>query len=113
MIGAAAPYGIDTCAFLLTPVGQVRGDAGFISNWATDPDTNAVLRHSPCGSVRNSGINKDSERHASEALEIDLDQVPAEIEKITVTVSIPFYFSRPLRAIPEHWQRFNKRLRQS
>jgi len=88
VIGAAAPYGIDTCAFLLTPAGQVRGDADFISNWATDPDTNAILRHSPCGSVRNSGISKDSERHANESLEIDLDQVPPEIDKIAVTVSM-------------------------
>jgi tellurium resistance protein TerD len=88
VIGAAAPYGVDTCAFLLTPAGQVRGDADFISNWATDPDTNAILRHSPCGSVRNSGISKDSERHASETLEIAFDQVPPEIEKIAVTVSM-------------------------
>ncbi|HJU99494.1 MAG TPA: TerD family protein [Burkholderiaceae bacterium] len=94
VIGAAAPYGVDTCAFLLTPAGQVRGDADFISNWATDPDTNAILRHSPCGSVRNSGINKDRGRHVSESLEIDLDQVPPEIDKIAVTVSMNVHAAR-------------------
>lgn len=88
VIGAAAPYGVDTCAFLLNAASVVRGDADFISSWATETDTKTVLHHSLCTSVRNLGVTNDNARQKTETIAIELDQVPRDIEMIAITVSL-------------------------
>ncbi len=88
VIGAAAPYGVDTCAFLLNAASVVRGDADFISSWATETGTKTVLHHSLCASVRNLGVTNGNARQNTETIAIELDQVPRDIEMIAITVSL-------------------------
>jgi len=73
-------FDLDSSAFLLTSTGKVRSDADFIFyNQAKSAD----------GSVEHTGDNRTGAGAGDdEALMIDLSKVPAEIEKISVCVTI-------------------------
>ena len=73
-------FDLDSSAFLLTATGKVRSDADFIFyNQAKSAD----------GSVEHTGDNRTGAGAGDdEALMIDLSKVPAEIEKISVCVTI-------------------------
>ena len=75
-----ATFDLDGSAFLLKNDGKVRGDSDFIfyNN-----------RKSTDGSVVHTGDNQTGEGEGDdERLEIDLTRVPADIERISITVTI-------------------------
>jgi tellurium resistance protein TerD len=73
-------FDLDSSAFLLTNTGKVRGDADFIFyNQAKSAD----------GSVEHTGDNRTGAGSGDdEAILVDLSRVPADIEKISVCVTI-------------------------
>ena len=73
-------FDLDSSAFLLTITGKVRGDADFIFyNQAKSAD----------GSVEHTGDNRTGAGSGDdEAILVDLSRVPADIEKISVCVTI-------------------------
>ena len=75
-----ATFDLDGSAFLLKNDGKVRGDSDFIFyNNLKSTD----------GSVVHTGDNQTGEGEgAAERLEIDLTRVPADIERISITVTI-------------------------
>lgn len=75
-----AAFDLDASAFLLKDGGKVRSDADFIFyNQLT----------SSCQSVRHTGDNLTGDGDGDdESIEVDLAKVPADIQKIAVTVTI-------------------------
>ena len=74
------PFDADASAFLLTDTGKVKGDEGFIFY-------NQKL--SPCGSVEHMGDNQTGEGDGDdEVIVVNLQRVPAEVQKIVFTVTI-------------------------
>ncbi|THF71522.1 TerD family protein [Deinococcus sp. Arct2-2] len=73
-------FDLDASAFLLTAAGRVRGDHDFIFyNQLTSID----------GSVQHAGDNRDGQGDGDdESVKINLTQVPADIQKIAITVTI-------------------------
>ena len=73
-------FDLDASAFLLKADGKVRADSDFIFyNQLTSTD----------GSVEHTGDNRTGEGDGDdEAIKIDLSKVPAEIDKIAITVTI-------------------------
>ena len=75
-----ADFDLDASAFLLDANGKVRSDADFIFY-------NQLK--STCGSVQHTGDNRTGAGEGDdEALMVDLSRVPAEVQKITFTVTI-------------------------
>ncbi len=75
-----ADFDLDASAFLLDANGKVRSDADFIFY-------NQLK--STCGSVQHTGDNRTGAGEGDdEALNVDLSRVPAEVHKITFTVTI-------------------------
>ena len=73
-------FDLDASAFLLTESGKVRGESDFIFYNQT---------RSPEGSVEHTGDNRTGDGDGDdEAVKIDLSKVPAEIQKIAITVTI-------------------------
>lgn len=75
-----ADFDLDASAFLLTASGKVRGDHDFIFyNQLKSQD----------GSVEHTGDNRSGQGDGDdESIKVDLSRVPAQIEKIAVTVTI-------------------------
>ena len=75
-----AAFDIDSSVFLVKADGKVRNDADFIFyNNKTSTD----------GSVEHQGDNRTGAGEGDdEAVKVDLDKVPAEVEKIAVTITI-------------------------
>ena len=73
-------FDLDASAFLLTSSGKVRSDQDFIFyNQLRSAD----------GSVRHAGDNRTGEGAGDdEVIEIDLDKVPQDVDKVAVTVTI-------------------------
>lgn len=73
-------FDLDASAFLLTASGKVRGDHDFIFyNQLKSQD----------GSVEHTGDNRSGQGDGDdESIKVDLSRVPAQIEKIAVTVTI-------------------------
>lgn len=73
-------FDLDASAFLLTSGGKVRGDHDFIFyNQLRSVD----------GSVEHTGDNRDGQGEGDdEVIKINLTQVPAEVERIAVSVTI-------------------------
>ncbi len=75
-----APFDLDGCAFLLKVDGKVRSDTDFIFY------NNAK---SPCSSVTHSGDNRTGAGDGDdEQVILELDKVPADVEKISICVTI-------------------------
>lgn len=75
-----AEFDLDASIFLLNADGKVRSDSDFIfyNNLS-----------STCGSVVHQGDNRTGEGDGDdEAIKIDLSKVPADVNKISVTVTI-------------------------
>lgn len=74
------PFDLDASAFLLTSSGKVRGDHDFIFyNQLRSTD----------GSVEHTGDNRDGQGDGDdESIKIDLTRLPAEVEKVAVSVTI-------------------------
>lgn len=73
-------FDLDASAFLLTESGKVRGESDFIFYNQT---------RSPEGSVEHTGDNRTGDGDGDdESVKIDLSKVPAEIQKIAITVTI-------------------------
>ncbi len=75
-----ADFDLDATAFMLAASGRVRGDSDFIFyNNLKSAD----------GSVEHTGDNRTGEGDGDdEALTVDLTKVPAEVQKISVAVTI-------------------------
>jgi len=73
-------FDLDASAFLLNSTGKVPSDAHFVFyNQATSPD----------GSIQHTGDNRTGSGEGDdESIVIELDKVPADIEKISVCVTI-------------------------
>jgi len=75
-----AEFDLDASLFLLNSQGKARGDNDFIFYNKLTSD---------CGSVVHQGDNRTGEGDGDdEAIKIDLSQVPAEVNKVAVTVTI-------------------------
>ena len=75
-----ADFDLDASAFLLAANDKVRGETDFIFYNQT---------RSPEGSVEHTGDNRTGEGDGDdEAVKIDLAKVPAEVQKIAITVTI-------------------------
>ena len=73
-------FDLDASAFLLKADGKVRADSDFIFN-------NQLK--STDGSVEHTGDNRTGEGDGDdEAIKIDLSKVPADVDKIAITVTI-------------------------
>lgn len=75
-----AEFDLDASIFLLSDTGKVRNDQDFIfyNNLS-----------SPCGSVVHQGDNRTGEGDGDdEAVKVDLSKVPADVQKVSVTVTI-------------------------
>ncbi|MBL8485319.1 MAG: TerD family protein [Rhodocyclaceae bacterium] len=73
-------FDLDASAFLLNATGKVRSDADFI--FYNQPKSTE-------GSVQHSGDNRTGAGEGDdEAITVDLAQVPADVEKISVCVTI-------------------------
>ncbi|MDR1976067.1 MAG: TerD family protein [Campylobacteraceae bacterium] len=73
-------FDLDASAFLLAKNGKVRNDSDFVFYGQLT---------SPCGSVEHTGDNRTGAGEGDdEAIEINLNKVPAAIEKIVITVTI-------------------------
>ncbi|MDX9699198.1 MAG: TerD family protein [Rhodocyclaceae bacterium] len=75
-----ADFDLDASAFMLNSAGKVRSDADFIFyNQSKSAD----------GSVQHAGDNRTGEGEGDdESVVIELDKVPADVEKISVCVTI-------------------------
>lgn len=75
-----AQFDLDASAFLLNATGKVRSEQDFIFyNQLKSPD----------GSVEHTGDNRDGQGDGDdEAIKVDLSHVPADVEKISITVTI-------------------------
>lgn len=75
-----ADFDLDASAFMLSSAGKVRSDADFIFyNQSKSTD----------GSVQHQGDNRTGEGEGDdESIVIELDKVPADVEKISVCVTI-------------------------
>lgn len=75
-----AGFDLDASAFMITPAGKVRSDADFIFfNQPASSD----------GSVKHLGDNTTGEGEGDdEQLTIDLSKVPADVDKIAISVTI-------------------------
>lgn len=75
-----AEFDLDASAFLLNASGKVRGEQDFIFyNQLKTPD----------GSVEHTGDNRDGQGDGDdESLKIDLSRIAADVEKISITVTI-------------------------
>ena len=75
-----AEFDLDASAFLLGTNGKVRSDADFIFyNQLRSPD----------GSVEHTGDNRSGVGDGDdEAIKVDLSRIPADVDKITFTVTI-------------------------
>ena len=71
---------LDSSAFALTAQGKVRGDGDFIFyNQKT----------SGCGSIEHTGDNRTGEGDGDdESIKVDLGRVPADVQRLAVTVTI-------------------------
>jgi tellurium resistance protein TerD len=75
-----AEFDLDASLFLLNSQGKARGDNDFIFYNKLTSD---------CGSVVHQGDNRTGEGDGDdEAIKIDLSKVPAEVNKVSVTVTI-------------------------
>lgn len=75
-----AEFDLDASAFMLTAQGKVRSDADFIYY--------NQLR-SPEGAVEHTGDNRSGKGEGDdEVIKIDLDKIPAGVEKVVFTVTI-------------------------
>ncbi len=75
-----ADFDLDASAFLLAESGKVRSDADFIFY---------NQMQSGCGSVSHTGDNRTGEGDGDdESLKVDLSKVPADVQRIAVTVTI-------------------------
>lgn len=75
-----ADFDLDAVAFMLKADGKVTGDGGFIFYNNTT---------SPCGSVVHAGDNKTGSGDGDdENVRIDLQKVPAEVDKVVIAVTI-------------------------
>ena len=73
-------FDLDASAFLLSEIGKVRGEHDFIFYNQT---------RSPEGSVEHTGDNRTGAGDGDdEAVRINLAQVPADVQKIAITVTI-------------------------
>ena len=75
-----AEFDLDASIFLLSDTGKVSNDQDFIfyNNLS-----------SPCGSVVHQGDNRTGEGDGDdEAVKVDLSKVPADVQKVSVTVTI-------------------------
>ncbi len=78
--GSGLNFDLDASVFLLNSRGKVSQDDDFIFY------NNLVSR---CGSVKHTGDNRTGEGEGDdESVEIDLDQVPARVERIMICVTI-------------------------
>ena len=75
-----ADFDLDGSAFLLNANGKVRSDADFIFYNQPKSDNGAVVHH---GDNRTGAGSGDDE-----VIEVDLSTVPADVEKIAITVTI-------------------------
>lgn len=75
-----ASFDLDASAFLLSSAGKVRGDGDFIFfNNLKSPD----------GSVEHTGDNKTGDSAGDdEVVKVNLETVPADVEKVAFTVTI-------------------------
>jgi tellurium resistance protein TerD len=82
-------HDLDACVFLLSNQKKVRVDRDFVCSYAIEEGTGASLATSMCGSVTHLGKPKTSQRDlTSESITIDLNQIPADICSIALTVSL-------------------------
>jgi stress response protein SCP2 len=82
-------YDLNTCVFLLSDQKKVRVDRDFVCSFAVEDATGASLATSGCGSVINLKENKTSQGNLnSESITINLNQIPADICSIALTVSL-------------------------
>lgn len=73
-------FDLDASAFLLNADGKVRSDADFIFYNQTK---------SPCGSVEHTGDNLSGAGDGDdETINIALDKIPADVQKVAITVTI-------------------------
>lgn len=87
--GRAAPYGIDTCVFMLTNLSKVRSDLDFISSFATDQETESDLRISSCQSIKNLGSENTNDPDSKiESIIIELPLVPMDIQQLALSLSM-------------------------
>ena len=77
---AGENFDLDGSAFLLNASGKVRSDADFIFYNQPKSDNGAVVHH---GDNRTGAGSGDDE-----VIEVDLSTVPADVEKIAITVTI-------------------------
>ena len=75
-----ADFDLDGSAFLLNASGKVRSDADFIFYNQPKSDNGAVVHH---GDNRTGAGSGDDE-----VIEVNLSAVPADVEKIAITVTI-------------------------
>lgn len=75
-----AEFDLDASAFMLTAEGKVRGEADFIYyNQLRSPD----------GAVEHTGDNRTGQGDGDdEAIKVDLSKIPADVQKIVITVTI-------------------------
>lgn len=77
---SGADFDLDASVFMVDASGKVRGDHDFIFY---------SQLQSPDGSVVHTGDNRTGEGDGDdEAIKVDLDKVPADIQKLVVTVTI-------------------------
>ena len=73
-------FDLDASAFMLTAAGKVRSVADFIYYGKTTSD---------CGAITHTGDNRSGAGDGDdEQIKVDLDRVPAEIQRIAITVTI-------------------------
>ncbi len=81
-----AEFDLDASAFLLSEAGKVRSDADFIFY---------NQMNSTCGSVSHTGDNRSGAGDGDdEAIKVNLDTVPADVQKIAITVTIHDFEAR-------------------
>lgn len=77
---AGSEFDLDASAFMLNEQGKVRSDADFIFY---------KQNKSTCGSVEHTGDNRTGEGDGDdEKINVDLSQVPADVQKVVFTVTI-------------------------
>ncbi|OKH86689.1 TerD family protein [Thalassospira sp. TSL5-1] len=81
-----AEFDLDASAFLLNEAGKVRSDADFIFY---------NQMNSTCGSVSHTGDNRSGAGEGDdEAIKVNLDTIPADVQKIAITVTIHEFEAR-------------------
>ncbi|MBD0865775.1 MAG: TerD family protein [Rhodobacteraceae bacterium] len=79
-------FDLDASLFMLNAGGKCRSDADFVFY---------NQMKSPCGSVTHTGDNRTGEGEGDdEAIKVDLDKVPADVQTLAVTVTIHDHESR-------------------